>query len=171
MTSRARAASRVVLDEAARRRRQRKALEALEQDNFHDDPHANLVMHKKAPKFEEALDGRTRPDRKRKARSFEYFKQRFRKNFSALLEEEQQRLREEKQQEEGEEKSKEKEKCEEQQVSYSSATARPSRLPERHLCAVCGFPSHYTCVQCGTRYCSSRCLHTHQDTRCLKWTS
>lgn len=31
-----------ILDEAARKRRQRKALEALEQDNFHDDPHADL---------------------------------------------------------------------------------------------------------------------------------
>lgn len=31
-----------VLDEAARKRRQKKALEALEQDNFHDDPHADL---------------------------------------------------------------------------------------------------------------------------------
>ena len=31
-----------VLDEAARRRRARKALEALEQDNFHDDPHGDL---------------------------------------------------------------------------------------------------------------------------------
>lgn len=36
--------SRRILDEAARRRRARKALEALEQDNFHDDPHANLGM-------------------------------------------------------------------------------------------------------------------------------
>ena len=34
--------SRRVLDDASRRRRARKALEALEQDNFHDDPHANL---------------------------------------------------------------------------------------------------------------------------------
>ena len=34
--------SRRILDDAARRRRARKALEALEQDNFHDDPHANL---------------------------------------------------------------------------------------------------------------------------------
>ena len=31
-----------VLDEAARYRRQKKALEALEQDNFHDEPHADL---------------------------------------------------------------------------------------------------------------------------------
>lgn len=33
-----------VLDDAARKRRQRKALEALEQDNFHDDPHADLGL-------------------------------------------------------------------------------------------------------------------------------
>lgn len=31
-----------VLDEASRKRRQKKALEALELDNFHDDPHADL---------------------------------------------------------------------------------------------------------------------------------
>lgn len=31
-----------ILDEATRQRRARKALEALEQDNFHDDPHADL---------------------------------------------------------------------------------------------------------------------------------
>lgn len=36
-----------VLDDVARRRRARKAVEALEQDNFHDDPHADLVMSKK----------------------------------------------------------------------------------------------------------------------------
>jgi len=45
-----------VLDEAARRRRQRKALEALEQDNYQDDPHADLKMSKKAPKFEESME-------------------------------------------------------------------------------------------------------------------
>lgn len=33
-----------VLDEAARSRRLRKALEALEIDNYHDDPHADLGM-------------------------------------------------------------------------------------------------------------------------------
>lgn len=70
------ASSRRILDESARRRRARKALEALEQDNFHDDPHANLVMSKKAPKFEESLDGSKNKDRKRRTRSSEYFKQR-----------------------------------------------------------------------------------------------
>lgn len=33
-----------VLDEATRQRRARKALEALESDNFHDDPHADLGL-------------------------------------------------------------------------------------------------------------------------------
>ena len=50
------AKQRRVLDEAARRRRQRKALEALEQDNFQEDPHADLKMSKKAPKFEESME-------------------------------------------------------------------------------------------------------------------
>ena len=45
-----------VLDDVSRRRRQRKALEALEYDNFSEDPHADLKMSKKAPKFEEAMD-------------------------------------------------------------------------------------------------------------------
>lgn len=35
-----------VLDAAARYRRQKKALEALEQDNFHDEPHADLGSFK-----------------------------------------------------------------------------------------------------------------------------
>ena len=45
-----------ILDEASRRRRQRKALEALEQDNYQDDPHADLKMSKRAPKFEESME-------------------------------------------------------------------------------------------------------------------
>lgn len=45
-----------VLDDATRRRRIRKQLEALEQDNFHEDPHAQLQWHKKIPKFEDTDD-------------------------------------------------------------------------------------------------------------------
>ena len=48
--------SKRVLDQAARLRRQRKALEALEADNFQDDPHADLKMSKKAPRFDDGLD-------------------------------------------------------------------------------------------------------------------
>ncbi|XP_063177668.1 zinc finger HIT domain-containing protein 1, partial [Chroicocephalus ridibundus] len=80
----------------------------------------------------------------------DHFKLRFRKNFQALLEEQNLSAAE--------------------GPNYVSACAPPSRLPQRHFCAVCGFPSPYTCVACGARYCSGRCLGTHQDTRCLKWT-
>ena len=50
------AQQRRVLDDSTRRRRQRKALEALEEDNFQEDPHADLKMNKRAPKFEETVD-------------------------------------------------------------------------------------------------------------------
>ncbi|KAL8624488.1 hypothetical protein ACOMHN_053031 [Nucella lapillus] len=139
-----------VLDEVSRRRRQRKALEALESDNFSEDPHADLKMSKKAPKFDEAIDI-TGPSTKKKRKSKIDFKQRYRKTFASMLEEEQMSNRE--------------------GATYFSACVAPSTLPERHFCAVCGFPSNYTCVQCGSRFCCVRCLGTHQDTRCLKWTA
>ncbi|CAD7079911.1 unnamed protein product [Hermetia illucens] len=138
-----------VLDEAARQRRARKALEALEQDNFHDDPHADLVMSKKVPKFHDNLEsGRTR---KTKRKGAEYYRAKYRKNFIQLLEEDKAHRPD--------------------PPNYCSAQAPPSRLPQRHFCAVCGSCSNYTCTACGTRYCSVKCLGTHQDTRCLKWTA
>uniref|UniRef100_A0A0K8TQG4 Putative zinc finger hit domain-containing protein 1 n=1 Tax=Tabanus bromius TaxID=304241 RepID=A0A0K8TQG4_TABBR len=138
-----------VLDETARKRRARKALEALEQDNFHEDPHADLVMSKKVPKFHDNLDSsRTR---KTKRKGSEYFRAKYRKNFVQLLEEEKQ--------------------INPDPPNYCSAKVPPSNFPQRHFCAVCGSFSCYTCTACGTRYCSVRCLGTHQDTRCLKWTA
>lgn len=137
-----------ILDEATRCRRQRKALEALEQDNFHDDPHPDLVMSKKVPKFQETLDTRVR---KKKSKSAEYYKQRFRKTLQQLVEEDR--------------------NYHPDPPNYMSAQALPSQFPERRFCAVCGFPSNYTCIPCGARYCSVKCLGTHLDTRCLKWTA
>ncbi|KFM64310.1 Zinc finger HIT domain-containing protein 1, partial [Stegodyphus mimosarum] len=139
---------RKIMNEATRRRHIKKALEALEQDNYHDDPHANLVMHKNAPKFQEI----TIENKRRKKLKTEPFKQRFRKNFTALLEEEEQYFTKDK-------------------TNYLTAKVPPSKYPERHFCAVCGFDSNYTCVQCGTRYCNVKCRAVHQDTRCLKWTA
>lgn len=146
------AEKRRVLDEASRIRRARKALQALEQDNFHDDPHADLVMSKKVPKFEDNLNEQSR-SRKAKRKTGEYMKAKYRKNFSQLLEDDRSYY-----EETGE-------------PCYSSAEAPESKFPERHFCAVCGFPSTYTCTSCGTRYCSIKCLGVHQDTRCLKWTA
>jgi len=150
MAARARDAGKV-LDQVARARRQKKALEALEQDNFQDEPHADLVMNKRAPKFQEALDGSKGPTKRRKFRPPDYYKK-YRKNISQMIEEDIQRR-------------------EDGNCRYIAAQAPPSKLPARHFCNVCGFPSTYTCVQCGVKYCSIKCYSTHQDTRCLKWTA
>lgn len=54
-----------IIDETQRKRRQRKVMEMLESDNYHDDPHADLVMSKKVPKFEDNLEQRTSRNKKR----------------------------------------------------------------------------------------------------------
>lgn len=156
----AREVTRRVLDEATRQRRARKALESLEADNFHDDPHADLVMSKKALNlFQDddsvaigAEEGNRQRGRPRKGgRTKEYYRQRFRKNFSQLLEEDS--------------------AANPDPPNYLSGQASPSTKPKRNFCAVCGFLSKYTCVICGARYCSLRCQETHEETRCLKWTA
>lgn len=102
----------------------------------------------KVPAFNDTMEDKRK---KRKSKTGELFKQRFRRTFVMLLEEAQQ-------------------EAEAGEPSYTSAKVPPSKFPERHFCAVCGFPSNYTCVSCGSRYCCVKCLGTHQDTRCLKWT-
>lgn len=139
-----------VIDDITRKRRARKALEALEQDNYHEDPHADLVMSKKIPKFDNSLDN-SRSRKGRKSRGADYYRVKYRKTFQQLLEEDRQ------QNPDG--------------PSYATAQVPPSNFPERNFCAVCGFPSSYTCTSCGTRFCCLKCQSTHQDTRCLKFVS
>jgi len=157
-------ASRRILDDASRQRRARKALERLESDNNQDDPHADLVMSKKALGLfqDEGGDNNVQERRtKRKAKTLEYYKQRFRKNFSQLLEEEMSAVMTD---------GDEEDETGGPVPGYLAAQVPESRLPPRKLCAVCGFPSSYTCVTCGARYCCLKCLEVHQETRCLKWT-
>ncbi|XP_001366481.1 zinc finger HIT domain-containing protein 1 isoform X1 [Monodelphis domestica] len=136
-----------VLDRAARQRRINRQLEALENDNFQDDPHAGLPqLGKRLPQFDDDAD----TGKKKKKTRGDHFKLRFRKNFQALLEEQNLSVTE--------------------GPNYLTACAGPPNRPQRPFCAVCGFPSPYTCVSCGARYCTVRCLGTHQETRCLKWT-
>ncbi|XP_046523640.1 zinc finger HIT domain-containing protein 1 isoform X1 [Equus quagga] len=136
-----------VLDRAARQRRINRQLEALENDNFQDDPHAGLPqLGKRLPQFDDDAD----TGKKKKKTRGDHFKLRFRKNFQALLEEQNLSMAE--------------------GPNYLTACAGPPSRPQRPFCAVCGFPSPYTCVSCGARYCTVRCLGTHQETRCLKWT-
>jgi hypothetical protein len=230
-----------ILDHAARNRRTRQQLAQLERDNFHDDPHANLVMHKKAPKFNDSIVAQSNGAGRRSTGHA-----RIRASTWQAMLDEDVRLN--------------------SLVNYSTATAPPPhcvkvlresipivhkpvfslavntnpqngtvatnsnggvssdanqsnsttngqsiatienidaeapppekrkkrqtdanhqngsipddliyrtllRLPARHFCCVCGFTAPYTCVVCGMRYCSSSCLGTHKDTRCLKWTA
>lgn len=149
------------LDGDTRQRRLKKQLEALEQDNFQDDPHANLTWHKKIPKFDESpttgstvFNSETKK-RKEKRKSDHLTNasksSRFKRTFQQLLEEEEQNR-------------------EDNKPNYFTAQAPPSSFPPRHFCAICGFTSLYTCVQCGARYCCVKCLTLHKETRCLKWT-
>ncbi|KAG0224356.1 hypothetical protein B0O80DRAFT_463230 [Mortierella sp. GBAus27b] len=57
-----------------------------------------------------------------------------------------------------------------QALSYLTAVMGPSRYPERQFCSVCGWKGVYRCHRCGMRYCDLRCLKTHEDTRCMKFT-
>jgi len=135
------------LDAVVRERRTKKALEALEQDNFQEEPHADLVMSKKAPKFQESLD--KSHGKKRKARTMDYYRQKYGKSLQALIDEEQMTT---------------------YPPNYKSQAIEKSSFPPIRFCSVCGFFSAYTCTQCGMRFCNQKCLATHKDTRCHKWT-
>jgi len=137
-----------VLDEAARNLRSRRALEALEQDNFHEDPHSDLVMSKKVPKFHDTFRTPTKERRGRRNKTAEYYKNKYRKTFVQLLEEDK--------------------ILNADSPNYTTAKA-PSPKATRTFCAVCGNFSKYNCSTCGVYYCCCSCLLTHQDTRCLKW--
>ncbi|KAL1129286.1 hypothetical protein AAG570_013815 [Ranatra chinensis] len=138
-----------VLDEATRQRRARQAVEALDSDNFHDDPHGDLVANKNAPKFQDTLD--TRETRKRRSKSADYYKFKYRRTLPQMIEYES--------------------LVRPEQPTFVDAQVPPSNFPKRNFCAVCGFPSGYRCITCGVRYCSVSCLATHAETRCLKWTA
>jgi HIT zinc finger len=58
---------------------------------------------------------------------------------------------------------------EEDPPSYISVAALPSTRPARAFCSVCGYTGQYTCTRCGCRFCSSKCLSSHRETRCLKF--
>ncbi|CAG8686117.1 14422_t:CDS:2, partial [Acaulospora morrowiae] len=48
--------------------------------------------------------------------------------------------------------------------TYLTAAAGPSRYPSRKFCSVCGYLSNYSCKTCGMKYCSVKCLETHEET-------
>mmetsp|Transcript_23392 Transcript_23392/g.24038 ORF Transcript_23392/g.24038 Transcript_23392/m.24038 type:complete len:155 (+) Transcript_23392:40-504(+) len=53
--------------------------------------------------------------------------------------------------------------------NFVGILAQPSLYPPRHFCSVCGNCSNYSCVRCGSRFCSIKCNNHHKETRCLKF--
>ncbi|XP_065312509.1 zinc finger HIT domain-containing protein 1-like [Gordionus sp. m RMFG-2023] len=132
------------LDDVAKSRRLNKKLELLENDNFQEDPHANVIINKKAPRFDETS---SKSKKKRKTKN-DWRREKYKKSLAVLLEEQVDPSK---------------------NPNYYSIKAKPPKLPPRHFCSVCGNFSNYTCIQCELRYCSIKCQHVHKDTRCLKW--
>lgn len=134
-----------VMDEIHRKRRLKLELEHLERDNYHEDPHANLTLSKKVPKFEDGPKGiEKNPERRRSNLRLRAL------NLMQLIDEDSKRPA----------------------PNYMTAVA-PSpekyHLPKRHFCCVCGHTGKYTCITCGSRFCSINCQKTHKETRCMKW--
>ncbi|OON17507.1 HIT zinc finger [Opisthorchis viverrini] len=146
-----REAPRRVLDAAARERRQRKALELLEQDNHIDEPQSDVKLTKR-PHFGDEDDDPVSAQKKKKKRRVSSMRSRGRKTLELLLDEEYQAT-----------------KGGTTGPCYFTAAAPPSRLPCRKFCNVCGFKGIYNCVVCHIPYCSKKCYEIHADTRCMKW--
>lgn len=137
-----------VMDEIARKRRLRHELDSLERDNYHEDPHANLTLSKKVPKFHDGPKGDSDKVIERRRSNL-----RLRQlTFAQLVDEDSRRA----------------------PPNYATAVA-PSpevfHIHKRHFCSVCGFTGKYTCITCGSRFCSTNCQATHKETRCMKWIS
>ena len=129
-----------VLDKATRQRRKEIYLESLEKDNSLEDESTHISSTKQT--------GKEIVKKRKKVKTGEHFKQRFRKNFTSLLEEIEFQI---------------------EHPNYITAKAPKSKLPKRKFCSVCGFVSCYNCVVCGALYCSMECQATHKETRCHKW--
>ncbi|KJH51658.1 HIT zinc finger [Dictyocaulus viviparus] len=152
-----------VLDGAERSSLTNHKLAKLEQDNAHEDPHANIVWRKDLPNFEDemiggpkkkgsrkrscATPGQGQPKRRRKFRA-----RRFR-NFISALDEADQKYRNNNR----------------IYRAFFKATAPAPKIRGRKFCAPCGDWGIYTCTRCGTPYCSITCRDIHMDTKCERW--
>jgi len=140
----------------------RKKLEALEEDNFRKDPFESadspkkkaprLIFTESSPQKDQEQSPSLTSSKKKKRFRGDHFKTRFRKTFAQLLDEQKHKL------------------LGEVGPNYFTAVVPPSKFPARKFCSVCGSFSKYNCVSCGSHFCSTKCLGTHHDTRCLKWT-
>ncbi|KHJ98651.1 HIT zinc finger [Oesophagostomum dentatum] len=139
-------------------------LASLEQDNAHEDPHANIVWRKDLPNFEDEMIGGPKKKGSRKrpssatpgsnpAKRRRKFRARRFRNFISALDEANQKYRKNKR----------------LFRAFFKATAPAPKVKGRKFCAPCGDVGIYSCIRCGTPYCSIACRDIHMDTRCQRW--
>lgn len=157
-----------ILDESTRNRRNRQQLEQLERDNFHDDPHANLVMHKKAPKFEDINSKSSLTSPTTSGRRYNLPRSR-QLTLNALIEEDSRSPAPNYLSLMTRQMSKKKKNTANSNTPNIYLPNIETSVIKRHFCNVCGFKGNYTCIVCGLRFCSTGCQVTHVETRCLKW--
>ncbi|RUS32531.1 hypothetical protein BC938DRAFT_475146 [Jimgerdemannia flammicorona] len=133
---------RPALDPEAQRRHLQRHLDSLERDNFQAVPEYDIAIVAGAVK----KDGEIRKTRKKSKGDIRRLLL-TKKNLNLLIEESKIEL------------------LPPTTPTYITAAVAPSSYPPRKFCTVCGFQSCYSCVRCGMRYCSKKCLETHEETR------
>ncbi|RHZ68228.1 hypothetical protein Glove_296g63 [Diversispora epigaea] len=143
----------VVLDQTTRNKNIQHHLNELERDNYAEVPELEIVSGTMT-KPRRTVEVDTSQNRKTKARSKKELLRQLsvKRNLNALLEES---------------------KIDQfppNIPTYLTVAAGKSRFPPRKFCSVCGFLANYSCKTCGMKYCSVKCLETHEETRCMKYT-
>ncbi|KAL1923909.1 uncharacterized protein VTP21DRAFT_6944 [Calcarisporiella thermophila] len=143
--------ARTVLDEEARRRSVQRRLAELERDNFTE---ADISFTAPAISIPPRKISLHPDDTKTKRRPTKEIRRLLlvKKNLNTLIEESRIDL------------------LPPEVPTYLTADAAPSMYPPRRFCSVCGYIGNYSCTRCGMRYCTLKCLATHEETRCMKVT-
>ena len=55
------------------------------------------------------------------------------------------------------------------EINFCNITVRPSNIPARKFCSICGSTSHSSCPRCGERICKQRCWRLHIEVKCLNF--
>ncbi|KRX34666.1 Zinc finger HIT domain-containing protein 1, partial [Trichinella britovi] len=123
----------------------KKRIERLEEDNFHVDPHEDLMWDKNLPQFSEGGTPAHPVQNRKKNKRIETLNMRFKKSFDQIIEDDKIHWHPD--------------------ANYLTAKAPPSRFPSRRFCSVCGLLSKYRCTQCNAYFCTIHCKKVHTETR------
>ncbi|KRX52587.1 Zinc finger HIT domain-containing protein 1, partial [Trichinella sp. T9] len=126
----------------------KKRIERLEEDNFHVDPHEDLMWDKNLPQFSEGGTPAHPVQNRKKNKRIETLNMRFKKSFDQIIEDDKIHWHPD--------------------ANYLTAKAPPSRFPSRRFCSVCGLLSKYRCTQCNAYFCTIHCKKSCREAEVLK---